>query len=857
MAAHVSTRLRLAPRPQGYDVILSEWTADLADLSLRGEAVLADIGTPTAHFSSTLSSSPFGLKRWLGQLSSVWRSERLEAIASQYEPDGTIHLQTVTITGSSTPAPRFEIAGQIQVRDGRFLTGRDGRLIEGVAATILLEADRIHVRDLEGRYGPVRLSHGNAVITDLNGDPKADVHLSAKVPAAGLFEVLADTIDPRYTRAVQSHVQQATGEILLAAHLGGPVTDKEYFKLLEAEARIEDVAFLEPALSMAIQDLNGRLSFSSGTVRVDALKGRMGPAKIEARGRMRMTDQPVYEDLTIEAEAAGEKLMDLLTPPTGSGPATVLEGVVRLRAGVSGSIHRPRVTGILDLGGLGVSVKNVPVKSTGAPAFVKFASVLSESSLLTVSRLDLVFPPLHIAGQGMMRFGDSPDFDVAFSSGTLALSKLPRGISLGPLKSGILDAVVAVKGQGSDRNTWQVSGLVRLDEGVLRLEGMEDPIRDVSLRVKLDGDRMDIIRLALQTADSDLRVTGTVANWIRAPRATLHLESDRLEFRSLRIRGNTPQKQPAGSDFFHRWLTEGEVEAIVFVERASHEQLLLTGLSCAIRMKHGQLTIDRISGDTNRGHLSGRIVAHVLESGVGQAEAALRANGVPLHPLLMLFVQKEVMTGWLSLGGQVRAELGQSGIVTTTLSTPKTIRVIVEDGSVKNVPLVSNLLKILNLPALLQGKVDLDRDGLPFNQFRGVLSIANGTVSAKELFLSSPILKISGSGQYDLGADQFDMVLATSPLGSYSDLLKRVPVFGKLLAGDRQGFDTALFEVKGSAKDPQIRYLPAESLVRGMKGTAQLAFDVLVNAITLPKDMFSMGQEFLSGDDEEKDARSR
>ena len=101
------------------------------------------------------------------------------------------------------------------------------------------------------------------------------------------------------------------------------------------------------------------------------------------------------------------------------------------------------------------------------------------------------------------------------------------------------------------------------------------------------------------------------------------------------------------------------------------------------------------------------------------------------------------------------------------------------------------------------------------------------------------------------------MVLATSPLGSYSDLLKRVPVFGKLLAGERQGFDTAIFEVKGSAKDPQIRYLPAESLIRGMKGTAQLAVDVLVNAITLPKEMFSMGQEFLAGDDEEKDSKSR
>ncbi|HAP40462.1 MAG TPA: hypothetical protein DCQ94_12015, partial [Nitrospira sp.] len=104
-------------------------------------------------------------------------------------------------------------------------------------------------------------------------------------------------------------------------------------------------------------------------------------------------------------------------------------------------------------------------------------------------------------------------------------------------------------------------------------------------------------------------------------------------------------------------------------------------------------------------------------------------------------------------------------------------------------------------------------------------------VTAKEFLLDSPILKISGTGRYDLVADEFDMVLATSPLGSYSDMLKRIPLFGQLLAGDRQGFDTAVFELKGSGEQPDLRYLPTESLMTGVKGTAQLAFDILVNAI--------------------------
>ena len=60
-----------------------------------------------------------------------------------------------------------------------------------------------------------------------------------------------------------------------------------------------------------------------------------------------------------------------------------------------------------------------------------------------------------------------------------------------------------------------------------------------------------------------------------------------------------------------------------------------------------------------------------------------------------------------------------------------------------------------------------------------------------------------------------------------------------------------MFELKGSANKPQLRYLPAESLMTGVKGTAQLAFDILVNAITLPQKAFSMVEEGVTGGEEE------
>ena len=210
------------------------------------------------------------------------------------------------------------------------------------------------------------------------------------------------------------------------------------------------------------------------------------------------------------------------------------------------------------------------------------------------------------------------------------------------------------------------------------------------------------------------------------------------------------------------------------------------------------------------------------------------------------------MTGWLTTSGKLQAEFERTGFALGAVTSPRPIQILVEDGRIYNVPVISTLLSVMNLPALLQGQVDLNKDGLPLNRLKLVFSINNGVINMKEFLLDSPILKISGTGRYDIPADEFDMVLATSPLGSYSAMLQRIPLFSHLLAGDRQGFDTAVFEVKGSANNPALRYLPAESLMTGVKGTAQLAFDILANAITLPQKAFSMIEErIVGGEDEE------
>ena len=97
-------------------------------------------------------------------------------------------------------------------------------------------------------------------------------------------------------------------------------------------------------------------------------------------------------------------------------------------------------------------------------------------------------------------------------------------------------------------------------------------------------------------------------------------------------------------------------------------------------------------------------------------------------------------------------------------------------------------------------------------------------------------MKITAAGNYDLPTDQVDMVWAVSPFGSYSQFLKTIPLFGRLFAGERKGFATAMFSVKGAIEDPEVTYLPMKSLLPASRAWRNWP-SMLKNTVMLPIDL--------------------
>ena len=854
--AKLTAHMRLVPRSTGYDLILSEWRAGLLDISVQGTGNLTGLGTETPSFSTTLTAQPVALKQVINQIPSTWMSAQLRAMLTDQGVDGIITIQECHVTGRLKDGLHVNVRGEMEVRDGRFLPGRYHAAVRDLSAKISYDPEQIRIASLRANYGPVRLSEGAILITDWRREPLADVRISGEVPAAGLVALLNDGVTFQPAEESLSQLEQVTGEIQVGAHLTGRPTLGGGMSLVDADVTLHSVGFRHTALPVPVRQIHGRLNVSSTEIRVNSLHGQVGPVRMEAGGRVTLSGKPAFQDITLKGMGDGEDLAPWLQQAGSEQYRPNVEGPILLSAAVTGHIGTPRFKGTLTLDGASVEIPKVFAKAKGAPAGIRFDGKLSESRVISVRRGELVVPPVRLTGEGRIRLNDELDFQAKIISDALSLDKLPRGVTLGPIRAGILKAGLTMEGRAKDRASWVTSGLVHFNKGLIKGEQFQNPIRGLTMGLRFDGKNIDIRRLVFNIGDSDIRVSGSITDWMNEPRAKLVVESSQIDVRSLWPIRTTPASSSESSPDLGAWWAKGRVEATLLVDYVYYERFLLTGLSCRVRFEQGSLTIDRISGDTNEGHLGGRLVVNMPERGARSMRSTFRASGMPVERLSSLVEERPLVSGWMTAAGRIQGEFEGSHLLPASINSRRPISILIEDGRIFNLPVLSKLLSIMNLPALLEGKIDLSKEGMPLDRLKAVFSVDDGIIKVKEFLLDSPILKISGTGRYDYIADQFDAVLVTSPLGQYSALLKSIPLFGKLFTGNRQGFDTAIFELKGPAKDPSVVYMPAESLMAGVKGTAQLAVDLLVNAITLPKEAYSMAEDLFVDDEETQGGKS-
>ncbi|NGZ60102.1 MAG: hypothetical protein CV081_06330, partial [Nitrospira sp. LK265] len=152
-AVNLKGTVRVMPGVAGYDMVLSDMTAHLNNIVLKGKANLAGLLTPQPTFAVTFSSSPVALPQLLKTISPDWIHRQLPALLVDRQIDGKVQVVNATLTGSTTTGLQLSTIGEFHLSEGRGLIGRDRIAAKDLAAVVVVETGRVRITKISGMYG--------------------------------------------------------------------------------------------------------------------------------------------------------------------------------------------------------------------------------------------------------------------------------------------------------------------------------------------------------------------------------------------------------------------------------------------------------------------------------------------------------------------------------------------------------------------------------------------------------------------------------------------------------------------------------------------------------------------------------
>lgn len=769
-------------------------------------------------------------RTWIpGDLLSVWEKG---------EWGGGLNIAEARVTGSTREDVQTSVSGTFRLTDG-YVRIPDWPTTDHIQGTVVVEPDRMQLSEVQGIYDgiPVEVTEGVFLLKE--SGPWGDVGLQGPVPAEKVRQVVTQLGAPSDFGLLNSW-KVSDGSGLLRLRFAGNLLESPGLKFQHGEFKPEGLVIQIPGLPHPLTQGHGTIIFSRESTVLEGLQGNVGPYPLALNGTINYQGTSRFDPLTIQGGFAGEELLPV-SRTQGKSPGMRITGPLNASVTLTGPIRHPKLKGWIDGRDAFMDVPSLIQKLAGQDGRLEFEGQVHPGSRVHFERVELMMLPLRLRGQGTIRYRSKVTWEARVDSGPVYLGVLPEGIRvLGDMvQSGILEVQLKSSGRGTDWTQWNTKGWVALTEGVVALRGVSDPISNLFIRLKVDEDQLDLKRMEFRLKNSEAVITGFMKNWKTTPIVSVMLDSPQFDLDLL-----IPKEGRSAIRNGIEWLAaHGSLEGSVHIERPSYKTLSGKNLSAVLKIHDKLVSVDKVqSMVAEHGTVGGRFFVHIPEGRPAAMRASFQAKDLPFENVLSLFgEERRLITGTMSVRGMLQGHgRDDRGIIPTLNGS---VKISLGEGYIRKGTIFPRILALLNLPHVLRGKVDLEETGFPFTTVSSKLTVEDGVFSTKDLLIQSPIMKVSAAGMYDWKRDRLEGISAVSPFGAYSDLLKDIPLFGRIFSGDRKGIATAMFSIAGPLGDPEVEYLPMESMKTGLTGLAQLAFDVLKNTLTLPYDLLKDSKE--------------
>ena len=830
----------------------------LNDWTLTGQASVTNLFQASSRLDLSGSTTPLAIEQLSSLLPSEWIPDDIQTFLSDHHVVGTVELQRGTFHIPLNDKEVAEAQGIIRVENGQFLPAVGQPLLSTISGTVTFSPSTIQFSQVQGHMTPltittpeatlafeeetVRLSvptfqiseddwifngtvgftnavHEPPTLTISGSAPPLSIqHLTTRIPEIWLPDSVSTLLTER---AIDGMMELLTGSFQWKGDDANTVTSEGVIRVTNGHVLIDSN---HPPLT----HLSGGIVFESNLVRLVDVKGTIAASKIALQeATLEWKDSDVWVDLHGNGLFSAHDVYQALLRDSRSTP--LLESL---------SLYHDAQ------GQLGISTHIQGPLSNPAELHVLQGNLWLENLHL--------FPVLN--GLAAQQINGQFSFD-------------DQGIRIKSFKGQLGESPVEIRGQWSFRKDSQASNatiasrlssndfktlLPSIGKNFSILKGPIDltmTLSGSSLRPTYQG-TIDLTNADLIAKDLFQKSSGVpatidlkgflVGNAIRLTKGILSIPPYTLD-----AQGQWSWTDPPSiRGFFQTESGTGAMFPQGVIIGDGRLSLSSLGITWGFEGKNwdwttwsmkGKIEGSNRSTESTTSHTKDDVQSAsfqwVQKNQKGKGELILK--GIPIESLLApRSTNPPPVTGTTSMTTALHMKMESPEQLQASLTGKGTVQL--QKGLIQTGPVLSKILGILNVPSLLLGKVNLLEEGLPFDELTGSFSIENGLLTTEDLALKSPVIKLTAAGTYDLPTENLECMIAVSPFGAYSNLLKDIPMFGSLMQGERKGFLTALFEVKGPRTKPEVTYLPLESFTGGIKGLAQVPIDMLKNIITLP-----------------------
>jgi len=314
-----------------------------------------------------------------------------------------------------------------------------------------------------------------------------------------------------------------------------------------------------------------------------------------------------------------------------------------------------------------------------------------------------------------------------------------------------------------------------LEDLAWELKGVAAGLNDLAIRAEgratFDGAKERVqAQLAGKFGDSTFKTTLGI-NGFATPAIHLDAELDRLDVDRYLTPASAERKpKPAAAGPEPRFDLSGlralRADGALKIGALKANNVKASNVRLALKANGGRVILDPVTADFYDGKLASAITVNAAPA-TPTFTVRHRFNGIRIGPLVKDLADSDILEGRGDVAADVTSQGNTIGALKKALNGSASLKLA--DGAINGIDIAGSIREAKARLGALRGEQTQAADKsrkTDFSELTATFQIVNGVARNNDLDMKSPLLRVGGEGEINIGADSLNYLVKASIVGT-------------------------------------------------------------------------------------------